>query len=132
MANLERMAKNAAMLGNAPNPAAGAASKFNNGLNQQYFGTDTTAYAAAYGALASNCFDAVCQGLSAPDWYDYTPVRIRSSATSQSSMGETMPDDWHRVYIIAPSGISHIPQGAFSLPSPITFMARDISCYSLT
>lgn len=113
MANLERMAKNAAMLGNAPSPAAGAASRFNKGLNQQYFGTDTTAYAAAYGALASDCFDAVCQGLSAPDWYDYTPVRIRSSATSQSSMGETMPDDWHRVYIIAPSGISHIPQGAY-------------------
>lgn len=111
MANLERMAKNAAMLGNAPSPAAGAASKFNKGLNQQYFGTDTTAYAAAYGALASDCFDAVCQGLSAPDWYDYTPVRIRSSATSQSSMGETMPDDWHRVYIITPAGIAHIRRG---------------------
>ena len=113
MANLERMAKNAAMLGNATIPAAASASKFNTGLNNQYFRDDTTAYAAAYGALASDCFDATCQGLSTVDWYDYTPVRIRSAATSQSSMGETMPDDWHRVYVISPTGIAHIPQGAY-------------------
>lgn len=113
MANLEQMAKSAAMLGNVSTPGSAAPSKFDAGLNQQYFRGDTVAYAAAYGSLASDCFDAVCQGLSDDDWYKYTPVRIRSAATSQSSMGETMPDDWHRVYILAPSNISHIPQGAY-------------------
>lgn len=113
MANIERMARNAAMLGNTSMAMHSQRNASDLGRTNPYFLDDTVAYANAYGALASDVFEATCQGLSETDWYEDTPVKIRSSASSASSMGETMPDDWHRVYIIAPRGITHIPQGAY-------------------
>ena len=82
------------------------------GLQRQYAAGETQMYAAEIGAVATNCFEGVSQGLDPDDFYEWKPVRLRSIKAAQAQTGETMPDDWQRVYIISPTGTTYIPQGA--------------------
>lgn len=84
------------------------------GRQRQYFAEQTQANAALYGELADNVYDTAIQGLDPQkDWYEFTPVQIRTASASISTTGEVMPDDWQRIHIIQPSGITYISQGAY-------------------
>lgn len=114
MEMLEKYAADATMLaGTMPQASSGAAPGWEKGLNRQYFGRVTNLYAAKVGQVSTDCYDALCQGLNAEDWYAFTPVKLRSSFATKMATGETMPDDWQRVHIIAPAGIQYLPVGAY-------------------
>lgn len=81
-------------------------------LQTQYFQNETVAYVQEMGAYASNVYAADCQGLNPDDFYDWKKIRLRSIRAAQAQTGETMPDDWQRIYIIDPAGYTYIPQGA--------------------
>ena len=114
MTELQKLAKNAAMLGGAhysDRPTNGR--KYSTNLNYQFFARDTREYANEIGPLASNCYDTASQGIDTDDWYKYVPVRIRVAAAAQSLTGQTMLDDWKKIFIIAPANIDYISQGAY-------------------
>lgn len=83
------------------------------GLKKQYFAYETQAYTEQVGEYASNVYETACQGLDETNWYRFVPVIIRSSSAAQAGTGEIMPDDWQRIHIIKPAGMSYIPQGAY-------------------
>lgn len=81
-------------------------------LQTQYFQNETQAYTQDMGGYASNVYAADCQGLNPDDFYDWRRVKIRSIRAAQAQTGETMPDDWQRIYLIDPARYTYIPQGA--------------------
>lgn len=81
-------------------------------LQHQYFQSETAAYTQKMGPYASNVYSADCQGLIPDNFYDWKRVQIRSIRAAQAQTGETMPDDWQRIYIINPANYTYIPQGA--------------------
>lgn len=112
MADLKKIAKSAAMLGGRPmNRSTGKG--YDTGLTKQYFAEATQDYTEEYGDLASNCYDAECQGLDSEDFYTYRKVKIRVFPAASSRTGELMPDDWQEMYIIKPTGLNYVPQGAY-------------------
>lgn len=114
MADLNKLARNSAMVnGTTPYMKTGA-SRYDEGLKKQYFADQTRLYAQEIGPAASNVYDAMCQGVSeSGDWYDWRKVRIRVSPAATSSTGETMPDDWQKLHIIKPVSIDTVPIGAY-------------------
>jgi len=113
MADLKKLASNAAMLGGAalsfgPKNSDSIESK----LRYQFFADETEAYTDLYGPLASNVYDTEAQGIDLNDWYKYVPIRIRVQPAAQSTTGETMLDDWQKFHIIAPTSVNYIGQGA--------------------
>lgn len=110
MPDLNSLAKTAlSMQGTGAFPAP---NKGQTGLKRQYAAGETQLYTAEIGSVATNCFEGVSQGLDPDDFYKWKPVRLRSIKAAQAQTGETMPDDWQRVYIISPTGTTYIPQGA--------------------
>lgn len=81
-------------------------------LQHQYFQNETQAYTQDMGVYASNVYAADCQGLNPDSFYDWSRVKIRSIRAAQAQTGETMPDDWQRIYLIDPARYTYIPQGA--------------------
>lgn len=113
MADLNKLARNSVMVnGTTPYMKTGA-SRYDEGLKKQYFADQTRLYAQEIGPAASNVYDAMCQGVSDGDWYDWRKVRIRVSPAATASTGETMPDDWMKLHIIKPVSIDTVPIGAY-------------------
>lgn len=112
MADLKRLAENAAMLGGTPLPEA-KKSGFESGLQKQFFAEATRQYAQEAGAIASNCFEAECQGLNGNNFAEYRKVKLRSAPVTVAGTGELMPDDWQRITIIKPAKVTVIPPGAY-------------------
>ena len=113
MADVQKMARDSAMLnGTTPYLKTGA-SRYDEGLKKQYFADTTRLYAKEHGDIASNVYDAQCQGIGDGDWYDWTPVRIRVSPAATSSTGETMPDDWQKLHVLRPATVDTVPIGAY-------------------
>lgn len=114
MADLNKLARNSVMVnGSTPYMKTGA-SRYDEGLQKQYFADQTRLYAQEIGPAASNVYDALCQGVSeGGDWYDWRKVRIRVSPAATASTGETMPDDWMKLHIIKPASIDTVPIGAY-------------------
>lgn len=83
------------------------------GLQKQYFASETQAYTQEVGKYATNVYKARSQGLLKDNFYEFRPVLIRSAFVAASGTGETMPDDWQRIYIINPANLSYLPQGAY-------------------
>lgn len=81
-------------------------------LQNQYFQSETAAYTQHMGQYASNVYAADCQGLNPDSFYDWQKVKLRSIRAAQAQTGETMPDDWQRIYLISPANYTYIPQGA--------------------
>ena len=112
MADLTTYAKTAvALCGGMPR---GKSNRFNKdgSLQTQFFQNETQAYTQEMGIYASNVYAADCQGLNPDDFYGWSRVKIRSIRAAQAQTGETMPDDWQRIYIIDPARYTYIPQGA--------------------
>lgn len=112
MADLKRLAENAAMLGGTSLPEA-KKSGFESGLQKQFFAEATRQYAQEAGAIASNCFEAECQGLNGNNFAEYRKVLLRSAPVTVAGTGELMPDDWQRITIIKPAKVTVIPPGAY-------------------
>lgn len=81
-------------------------------LQNQYFQSETAAYTQHMGQYASNVYAADCQGLNPDSFYDWKKVKLRSIRAAQAQTGETMPDDWQRIYLVSPANYTYIPQGA--------------------
>ena len=113
MADVQKMARDSLMLnGTTPYLQTGA-SRYDEGLKKQYFADQTRFYTQQMGEIASNVYDAQCQGIGSGDWYDWTPVQIRVSPAAVASTGETMPDDWQKLHIIKPVSVDTVPIGAY-------------------
>lgn len=113
MSDLNSLAIDAILLG-----VTGTARKSNSaakrtGQQRQYFRDETVLYTADVGELASNVYETQSQGINFDDWYSYVPIKIRVDNAVQVSSGELMTDDWMRIYIIQPTGIDTIGQGAY-------------------
>lgn len=113
MADLAKLARDSAMLNGTTPYLKSGSSRYDEGLKKQYFANQTRFYADEIGEVASNVYDAQCQGIGSGDWYDYSPVRIRVSPAAIASTGETMPDDWQKLHIIKPVSVDTVPIGAY-------------------
>lgn len=112
--NLEKLARNAAMVGGCGYAPLKGDWRHAQGLQRQYFTHPTQANAADVGEIADNVFNTACQGVdSGKDWYEYTPIQIRTTFASTSVTGELQPDDWQRIFIIRPAGLTYIPIGSY-------------------
>ena len=112
--DLQKLARNAGMVGGYDYAPLTDGFMHSQGLQEQYFIHPTLANAADVGEIADNVFITACQGLdSNRDWYEYTPIKIRTSFASSSTTGELQPDDWQRVHIIQPAGLTYLPIGAY-------------------
>lgn len=113
MADLAKLARDSSMLnGTTPYMKSGG-SRYDEGLKKQFFAAQTRLYADEIGSVASNVYDAQCQGIGSGDWYDWNPARIRVSPAAIASTGETMPDDWQKLHILKPLGVDTVPVGAY-------------------
>lgn len=83
------------------------------GRQKQYFNWQTQLYAAQAGQIADNVYETSIQGVDSQDWYAFTPVMIRSVPAARTATGELMSDDWQRIHIIQPAGLSYISPGAY-------------------
>jgi hypothetical protein len=112
--NLNKLARNAGMVGGCDYAPLTNEWMHSQGLQKQYFTQPTQANAVDVGDLADNVFNTACQGVdTSKDWYEYTPIQIRSTFASSSATGELQPDDWQRIYIIQPAGLTYIPIGSY-------------------
>lgn len=112
--NLNKLARNAGMVGGCDYAPLTNEWMHSQGLQKQYFTHPTQANAVDVGDLADNVFNTACQGVdTSKDWYEYTPIQIRSIFASSSATGELQPDDWQRIYIIQPAGLTYIPIGSY-------------------
>lgn len=113
MANAAKMARDSLMLnGNTPKVRT-TRSRYDEGLRTQYFADPTRLYADQIGEVASNVYEAQCQGIGSGYWYDWTPLLIRVSPAAIASTGETMPDDWQKLHVLKPLGVDTVPIGAY-------------------
>lgn len=83
------------------------------GLQTEYFTYPTHVYGAQVGSIADNVFESAIQGVDSENWYEYTPILLRSIPAAGNATGELMSDDWQRIYIIQPAGLSYISPGAY-------------------
>lgn len=113
MADVQKMARDSAMLNGITPYLKTGASRYDEGLRKQYFADATRFYADQRGDIASNTYEAQCQGIGDGDWYDWTDVLIRVSPAAIASTGETMPDDWQKLHVLKPIGIDTVPIGAY-------------------
>lgn len=112
--NLNKLARNAGMVGGCDYAPLTNEWMHSQGLQKQYFTHPTQANAVDVGDLADNVFNTACQGVdTSKDWYEYTPIQIRSTFASSSATGELQPDDWQRIYIVQPAGLTYIPIGSY-------------------
>lgn len=112
--DLNKLARNAEMVGGCNFAPMKNEWRHSQGLQTQYFTHPTQANAADVGDIADNVFNTACQGVdSTKDWYEYTPIQIRSTFASSSATGELQPDDWQRIYVIQPAGLTYIPIGSY-------------------
>lgn len=113
MAELNKLARDAILLGVSGTVRKSNSAAKRTGLNKQYFRDETVLYSEKVGALASNVYETASQGINFDDWYSYIPIKIRVDNAVQVSSGELMTDDWMKIYIIQPTGIDTIGQGAY-------------------
>ena len=113
MSDLNSLARDAILLGVTGTVRKSNSAEKRTGLQKQYFRDETLLYTEAVGALASNVYETQSQGINFDDWYSYVPIKIRVDNAVQVSSGELMTDDWMRIYIIQPTGIDTIGQGAY-------------------
>ena len=113
MADVQKMARDSVMLNGITPYLKTGGSRYDEGLQKQYFADETRFYADQIGEVASNVYAAQCQGIGSGDWYDWTPVKIRVSPAAIASTGETMPDDWQKLHILKPLGVDTVPIGAY-------------------
>lgn len=113
MADVQKMARDSVMLNGITPYLKTGRSRYDEGLQKQYFADETRLYADQIGEVASNVYAAQCQGIGEGDWYDWTPVKIRVSPAAVASTGETMPDDWQKLHILKPLGVDTVPIGAY-------------------
>lgn len=113
MADLTTLARDAMLLGVAGTVRKSNGARFRTGLQKQYFRDETVLYTAEAGELASNVYETASQGINFDDWYSFIPIKIRVDNAVSVSSGELMTDDWMKIYIIQPTGIDTIGQGAY-------------------
>lgn len=113
MADAAKLARDSVMLNGNTTFVRTNSSRYDEGLRKQYFADPTRLYADQYGDVASNVYDAQCQGIGTGDFYDWTPTRIRVSPAAIASTGETMPDDWQKLHVLKPLGVDTVPIGAY-------------------
>ena len=113
MPDLNTLARDAMLLGVAGTVRKSNGANLRTGLQKQLFRDDTILYTAEVGALASNVYETSAQGINFDDWYSFVPIKIRVDNAVQVSSGELMSDDWMKIYIIQPTGIDTIGQGAY-------------------
>ena len=113
MPDLNTLARDAMLLGVAGRVRNSNGAKYRTGLQKQYFRDETVLYTQEIGALASNVYETESQGINFDDWYSFVPIKIRVDNAVQVSSGELMQDDWMKIYIIQPTGIDTIGQGAY-------------------
>lgn len=113
MANLNALARDAILLGVTGTVNKSNGTKIRTGLQKQYVRDETILYTADIGELASNVYETASQGIDQENWYSYIPIKIRVDNAVQVSSGELMTDDWMKIYIILPTGIDTIGQGAY-------------------
>ena len=113
MPDLNTLARDAILLGVTGTARKSNSAKKRTGLQKQYFRDETLLYTEEVGAIASNVYETAAQGINFNDWYSYVPIKIRVDNAVQVSSGELMTDDWMRIYIIQPTGIDTIGQGAY-------------------
>lgn len=112
--DLKRLARNAGMVGGCDYAPLENEWKHSQGLQQQFFIHPTQANAADVGEIADNVFNTACQGVDGTkDWYDFTPIQIRTTFAASSATGELQPDDWQRIFIIRPAGLTYLPIGSY-------------------
>ena len=112
MADITTYAKTAGtLIGGMPRGKSNRTNR-DGSLRTQFFQNETQAYTQEMGIYASNVYAADCQGLNPDDFYNWSRIKIRSIRAAQAQTGETMPDDWQRIYIIDPARYTYIPQGA--------------------
>ena len=112
MADISKMAHTAGTLSGANWFPPQNRENRTSGLQTQYFTDEMRAYAQQVGDLASNAFVADCQGLNPDDFFAWRKVKLRSIRAAQAQTGETMPEDWQRIYIYDPANVTYLPQGA--------------------
>lgn len=112
MADISKMAHTAGTLAGANWFPPQNRENRTSGLQTQYFTDEMRAYAQQVGDLASNAFVADCQGLNPDDFFAWRKVKLRSIRAAQAQTGETMPEDWQRIYIYDPANVTYLPQGA--------------------
>lgn len=113
MPDLNTLARDAILLGVTGTARKSNSAKKRTGLQKQYFRDETLLYTEEVGDFASNVYETAAQGINLNDWYSYVPIKIRVDNAVQVSSGELMTDDWMRIYIIQPTGIDTIGQGAY-------------------
>lgn len=113
MPDLNTLARDAILLGVTGTARKSNSAKKRTGLQKQYFRDETLLYTEEVGTFASNVYETAAQGINFDDWYSYVPIKIRVDNAVQVSSGELMTDDWMRIYIIQPTGIDTIGQGAY-------------------
>ena len=113
MADLNKLARNSAMLNGTTPYRKTQKSRYDEGLQRQFFGDGTRDYATEAGPIASNVYWALCQGLDRENFYNFKPVILRPAGAAKSATGETMPDDWQRVHVLKPRWVSELPPGAY-------------------
>ena len=113
MANLNTLARDAILLGVTGTANKSNGLKVRTGLQKQYIRDETILYTEDVGELASNVYETAAQGIDLDDWYSYIPIKIRVDNAVQVSSGELMTDDWMKIYILQPTGIDTIGQGAY-------------------
>lgn len=113
MDELNTLARDAILLGVTGSVRTSNSARKRTGLQKQYFREETLAFTEDIGYLASNVYETAAQGINFDDWYSYVPIKIRVDNAVQVSSGELMTDDWMRIYIIQPTGIDTIGQGAY-------------------
>ena len=112
--DLKRLARNAGMVGGCDYAPLKNEWKHSQGIQQQFFTHPTQANAADVGDIADNVFNTECQGVDVTkDWYDFTPIQIRTTFAASSATGELQPDDWQRIFIIQPAGLTYLPIGSY-------------------
>lgn len=113
MDELNTLARDAILLGVTGSVRSSKSARKRTGLQKQYFRDETLAFTEDIGFLASNVYETKSQGINFDDWYSYVPIKIRVDNAVQVSSGELMTDDWMKIYIIQPTGIDTIGQGAY-------------------
>ena len=113
MSDINALARDAILLGVAGTVRTSNSIAKRTGLQKQYFRDETLIFTEDVGHLASNVYETASQGINLNDWYSYVPIKIRVDNAVQVSSGELMTDDWMKIYVIQPTGIDTIGQGAY-------------------